>query len=617
MPTKRKTKIFVGIAAKIENGKVSEIVTSDGRAIRSSDGIIAADYLDFLFDLRGTARDNTIFVSYGFSQVNEFLFAEMVSEIKDKLFQSSTIKKEVNQIETDLEACYFDLEQFTSDTLEYELADFERYVNELALAERGEISYNGYKIVLRNGRSISITKDKKRIVVFDCFGFFESPLSVAVDTWLDERLPVTVSLYQESDTVARLAEELHGRLMEHGINLRSYYGSGSVASWILGKAKAKTYFNSYRHKRQLSDDIYNAIYQAYYSGRAEQFKLGKIDKPIFVYDINSAYAHAITFLPVLLERLKFSEHWKPDIFSLWHCDYDFTSVNPYFGFLPHRERGGSGTFYKTKGRGFFWQPEVCYILNRFPDCIEINGGYSLSDYEVAPFTELVKDIYALRVQLKQQDNPLQTILKTALASVYGKFCQQNKRGYYYNRMYAGFITSLTRMQLLQATENNESEVICFLTDAIHSTKPLDVPLNNDLGGFRLKTYDRGFYIDNGIYQVSNSKITKNATKGFRDFDFEQAKKDFLEKYSYTGSLNLFIGYNLYSLLPFHNYKYLETETQTRTAEPLTARARSFFQTDGIYNSRILTNDSGLESALYAQGDHIDFQNSIDALISRI
>lgn len=621
-----KPKRFIAISTETLSDKLVLINTSCGRALFNENGIGFDAAIEFLFNLIYERRSDstTVFVCYAFSRDNEFIFSTMPSYLKDKLFRSQAVQKKVDEIELEnecLDDVIFSKEAFDG---EHDKAEFEKFVNHFALRDLLEVKHKSYDIKLVNGKSLIISRYGKTITFYDIFGFFK-PLTLrksiklwfnkdlaGLDTkfWNDykffDRDKAVLRSTLECSAVATLAGTLDAELQKLGENLSRYYGASALASKWLGRFKAKGEMYNYRNRRQHAPELWKAVRQACYGGRSEQFKRGTI-KDVFVYDINSAYAFACSYLPRMLRKPYFVKEWNDAPFSVWFCEYDFTNnANHYFGLFPNRDLDGA-TRYKLKGKGYFWQPEIQFALKHYPQCIKIGGGFVL-DYERAEFAQSIESIYQVRLELQRQGNPLEKVFKLALASLYGKFCQKQGKGHYYNLFYAGFITSLTRMQLLEATKNNEQNTICFQTDAIHSTTD-SLPVHNDssLGNFKTVKFDVVTYLDNGVYRAyKQGEVVKEKTRGFRSFEFEKAMQEIKEHQTYSALCEFFIGHNLFTQNMFRGVDYLSNYKQEKTSS-LSNDDRSVMRlfdrldidmTKEFSDSKPLLNWSGLESSVY-------------------
>jgi len=642
MKTNEKT--FIAITSEVYQEKTVHLCTSQGESITNEAGIDCKTALDFLFNLvhKRKRTGGIVFVTYAFARDNEFIFSTLPKELRDKLFVSYKIKKEINELEFEIEGIQEDYYKYAIDSDEFQLADFELHVNTVALQELQTIEYEGYHLELANGKLLTIKKNKKSITIYDIFGFFKpQSLRLAVHDFLGEVQPLldrqsfdALDFFDgESDLdklkahasfevgyIQRLATALHEKFVEQDINLSRWHGASSLASYVLSKAEARKQFHNYRYRRQLAPELHLALRQSLYGGRAEQFKIGTL-YDVNVYDINSAYAYAVTQLPMMLNKPVLTQEWQPTQFSFWHCEYDFTSVNPYFGYLPNREMS-SFTKYKLRGEGYFWQPEIMFVMEHFPQCVKIGRGYIL-EAEKAPFTEAIENLYNLRLYLQEQKEPLEKVLKLALSSIYGKFCQHNGKGYYYNLFYAAYITSVARAQLLHATQGNETGTICFQTDAIHTVRHLPVNLDNRLGNFKHTNYHKVTYLDNGVYQCYDreGKVCKTKTRGFRRFNFPQALKELHEKRTYTAIAEFFMGHNLFSQNMFTSVKYLEDFAEPKTMKPAEKdrfAMRHFIGGDidlarHYMDSKPVATYNGLASSPYQIGKNTDINSCIDTI----
>lgn len=653
-------KQFIAISTETLDNKLVYINTSSGEALHNENGIDFESAIEFLFNLiykREHRKQKTVFISYGFTRDNEFIFSTMSKEMKDKLFQSHIVKHKLNKLEFEqekLDEQYFkyrlkdsidgwfvrpDLTDDEKDELE--LADFNKYVNYLAQQELIEVKFNGFNISLANGKRLTIRKNNKSISIYDIYGFFKSDsLRDSCAKWLGRNIAILdrnidfsnggkmandfnlsrIRSSVEVKAIADLATKLDAELSAIGCNLSRYHGATAVTSWLLTKSKAKDYFHSYRYKRQASGEFNKAVMQSYYGGRAEQFKIGTI-KNVYIYDINSAYAFASSFLPVLLHKPRFVREYDEQPFSIWFVEYNFKNIGSYFGYLPNRANSNS-TQYKVSGKGYFWFPEVQFLLQNFPECIKITRGF-VWDYQTAPFTEHITAMYDLRLQLQHNGNPLEKVIKKALQSIYGKFCQHQGKGHFYNMSYAGFICSFVRRMLLDATFGKENATICFLTDAIHTTAELPISVSNQLGDYKQEFYEKVEYLDNGVYRCWNDgKVIKTKHKGSKTFDFDAALNDLNAKQYYKADNSIFIGHNIFSLNQFQNADYLHNVKLDKEINPLENVPRIFENkldkdlTSGFLDSRIIDLYGGRESLLYKQNENNFNDFSLDTIQAR-
>lgn len=639
-----KPKHFISISTETLNNKLVLINTSCGESLFNENGIDFKIAIEFLFSLVKYRKDETttVFTCYNFSRDNEYIFSTMPRHLKDKLFLSEPIAKKISELELENEHFFDTLYTKDEKTKEFQKAEFGRAVNEMVLRDLVEVKFNGYEVKLANGKSLTIRAKGSVITFYDIANFFGNPvkpLRRIVLLWLlkdlilldrpelekiqclEKHEKLKLHSLLTATATAKLATKLNVELEKQGLYLIRFHGATALSSLWLGTRHldAKAQYHNYRYQRQCSPELWKAVRQANYGGRSEQFKLGTL-KDVYVYDINSAYAYACSFLPRMLRKPYFVKEWNASPFSVWFCDYDFNSVNHRIGLLPNREVGSNSTKWKLgRGRGYFWQPEIKFVLENYPECVQINGGFVL-DYEQAEFAKGIETLYQLRLALQRQGNPLEKVFKLALAAIYGKFCQHNGRSHYYNLFYAGFVTSFTRMQLLEAVKGYENETISFQTDAIHTlTNSLSVDIGNAIGATKRIAYDNVTYLDNGVYRANNFNVQDiNKTRGFSSFEFEKALTQIRDKQTYNAVVKFFITHNLFTKNMFTGAPYLSSYEVDKQMNPL-SRERSamrLFEVTGAdlatdyFNSKPLRSFSGLESGVYRKNNFRQIEGAI-------
>jgi hypothetical protein len=90
-------------------------------------------------------------------------------------------------------------------------------------------------------------------------------------------------------------------------------------------------------------------------------------------------------------------------------------------------------------------------------------------------------------------------LKIALNSLYGKRAQRSGSGPYHDVVEAGLITAITRAQIIAAVGQNPEAVVMVATDAVFSTRPLQLDLGNGLGQWEEKPWPDLFVAQPGVY----------------------------------------------------------------------------------------------------------------------
>ena len=136
----------------------------------------------------------------------------------------------------------------------------------------------------------------------------------------------------------------------------------------------------------------------------------------------------------------------------------------------------------------------------------LEGCQFITNSDIYPYRNFVQNLYQKRLELKEQNNPLQLPIKTILNSIYGKTGQSvnHKIGNLFNPVIFAFITGFCRAQLYDFVRkhNIEKEVVFFATDSICTTKKLDVN-SAKLGDFSFDGMaDDVFALQNGFYRFN-------------------------------------------------------------------------------------------------------------------
>ncbi len=302
----------------------------------------------------------------------------------------------------------------------------------------------------------------------------------------------------ECACLVRLANKLRDALKLAEISLNSWHGPGAVANALLRKHKMGDRIGFAGWPEEVKD----ATNRAYFGGRFEVLQLG-IHSTCYDYDISSAYPKATTLLPSTTGTWERVESFQGDAapWVLYHVEWDLlTDGNPKAPLVPFPWRDEYGSIhYAPTGRGWYWAWEVIEARRHWGDRIRILEGWRLYPEEEGVF-EWMLDLARKRVEAKQAAklaegeerdklNALQRVFKLALNSVYGKTIQTvGKKEFtppFLNPAWAGMITSWTRATLLREAAKAPEACICFATDGLFSTAPIDVPEGDGLGAWEL------------------------------------------------------------------------------------------------------------------------------------
>lgn len=278
---------------------------------------------------------------------------------------------------------------------------------------------------------------------------------------------------------------------------------------------------------------------AFYGGRPEIMAVGPCDRPVYQFDINSAYPYAMKFVPCL-EHGVWTYAQAPTGFAEPLCTDDsrseyavdavesgsavltlvYGSFTPlptdsgraplWYG-LPFRTATGTIT-YPASGKGWYWSFEVGESRHQ-----KFNVEESWTYQRRCSCTPLafVEDVYEERKRLGK-DGP-GIILKLALNSMYGKRVQSIGSPKYADPIIGSFITAFCRAMIQRTIHGSTkcrtwcgSDVLMIATDSLCTTnRRPDLIESTTLGGWSKETHGEGmFIVQPGLYFGSSGKRAK-------------------------------------------------------------------------------------------------------------
>ena len=240
------------------------------------------------------------------------------------------------------------------------------------------------------------------------------------------------------------------------------------------------------------------------------FKVGKAGRPVYEYDVNSAYPFAISQLPNLSYG-RWNHVLSPTKivrFGVYRVRFAVNPFDPVANFhraMPflHRDPRGQISF-PCVNETWVWSPELWGKAN-FPG-LEILEGWEFEEHsEDRPFNWLAEN-YHIRSLYKEAGNPAQLALKLQMNSMYGKMAQRvgfNKKKMtapkWHQLEWAGWVTSYCRAMVYRAALHAGSDLVAFETDAVFSLRPLDkfLDMGKKLGQWEGTVYDDFVYLQSG------------------------------------------------------------------------------------------------------------------------
>jgi hypothetical protein len=258
------------------------------------------------------------------------------------------------------------------------------------------------------------------------------------------------------------------------------------------------------HPGIVPDAVNDAAQYAYAGGRFELFKCGRYLGKVWQYDLNSAYPWAIAQLPSLAhgkwrQVTEFDPHREFAVYRI-RCTLPYRTNVPYpFYFRDKRHC----IYYPPVVEGWYWAPEVRH-MEGLPGFDVIDGWVFEPATDEKPFA-WVNDAYDQRLLWKEQGNPSEYSIKILLNSLYGKMAQ--RVGYnkelllppkWHQLEWAGWVTSKARATLYSAMLRAGNALLSVETDAVFTTRPIDLDTGKGLGQWGVDEFDEVIYIQSGF-----------------------------------------------------------------------------------------------------------------------
>ncbi|GKS67407.1 hypothetical protein YTPLAS73_09540 [Nitrosarchaeum sp.] len=385
-----------------------------------------------------------------------------------------------------------------------------------------EFKFGKYRIVYYPEKCLKITAGHHSVIFYDIAQFYHSGL---VDAYQNNigKLPkeylefkkindqFSPTYYRRNTNAVRnycISDcKYTKQLAQHWIKLFHEAFSFYPAKWLSsGYLAEKVLINNNIDIPKFDSipyEIQEMAYRSYYGGRFEILKRGFVGEA-YLYDINSAYPYAITQIPDLsdgiwIKRKTIHKNAKVGFFRIRAKIPDCKYIPPFPFRTKHDIVFPSGEF-----ETYVTLQELLVCEKSFYKILE--GYQFIPNSEIYPYADFISKLYQKRLELKQQNNPLQLPIKIILNSIYGKTGQSvnHKIGNMFNPVIFAFITGFVRAQLYSFVKKYglEKEVVFFATDSICTRKKLDIN-STVLGEFSFDGMDDDvFVLQNGFYRFN-------------------------------------------------------------------------------------------------------------------
>jgi hypothetical protein len=454
------------------------------------------------------------------------------------------------------------------------------------LKHRGEVSFNlgniRWRIHVIPGKSFRVTKrwatgkenKGKRsgdgyvsVKIDDMASFFARPFldaceSILGDVLSDDDRDIIAhgksarkdNLWSDLDDVQRYwraeirlmqetAEKFREVMYAAGIMLKDWYGPGAIASFMITKRKLRTHLQN----TPVVPEVHEASKIAYAGGRFELFQVGRINRPCFGLDLNSAYPAALAAAPSLgLDHGEWVHVENPTVieeFGVYRITYKHRGAPRPIEFTPmplfHRDNKGSISFPQFVN-GWYWSPEAenaFEIGKRVPGAVTIHEGWVWRHDDTRPF-EFLSEMFDERMRIGKK-NVISMPYKLGPNSMYGKLAQRvgwDQKHRLPPKSHclplAGWITSSCRASLYRVMlQIPRHKLIAVETDGIYTTEDpskLLMDSGDGLGQWDIEHYDEMLYLQNGVYH-RRVKDEWQAPKA-RGLDIASVSREVVEEY---------------------------------------------------------------------------------------
>jgi hypothetical protein len=319
--------------------------------------------------------------------------------------------------------------------------------------------------------------------------------------------------------LAELMENMRKNCHEAGIVPRTWSGAGKLAESLHKKFDT---INRDKIEKTFDSKLLDLASEAYYGGRFEITRTGKVAGPIFEYDIRSAYPAAMVRLPCLKhgEFRSFAKNPSDaDGFYLASIGFKYTGEVKAgtLGGFPVRHKKGH-IFWPMEGNGVYWSCEIQSAI-AMGFSVSFRHGFEYVKKCDCKSNDWVNELYEYRRSIGSTGPGYP--IKLGINSLYGKLAQRLGRAFYHNIIWAGLITAITRSTINNIISKNQCRIVMIATDGIYSLDEIELPVGENLGEFERTELNEGlFIVQPGLYFGAK----KRKTRGLPFKLFEQPGK---------------------------------------------------------------------------------------------
>lgn len=360
------------------------------------------------------------------------------------------------------------------------------------------VSWRGYQLNLQ-GTKFTVRRGNRCRTIWDVWKFFQGKFVSALTDWkvgtqhmrdqmthmkdkradFDREPPKMVMPYclEECRCMAELSQKLIEAHEKAGLHLKSFYGAGSSASAMLDVMGIKDKI------RDAPIEMKLALAMAFFGGRFENSRIGRVEGPVYSWDISSAYPYQLMFLPCLVhgkwELTRNRKRIDSARAALVHYGLGRSKVGTW-GPFPFRTEDGSICFPIESGGGWVWRDEYVAGERLFGHVHFIEAWVCESNCDCQPF-EKIAQYYLERLRIGKEGPGI--VIKLGVNSNYGKLAQSIGNAIYRSWIWAGIITSGCRAQALDVLglHRDWSNMLMVATDGIYTRELIEPPIPKNTG----------------------------------------------------------------------------------------------------------------------------------------
>ena len=399
--------------------------------------------------------------------------------------------------------------------------------------------YKNYKIHYIDRKKLTISKGKHSVSCYDIAQYYDNkPLDVASESIgiiLDQKY---LEIKKKRSIFSKFHYSRHKReirayciedcrltkeLSEYWISLFEAVFEFYPNNWIsAGYLAEKVLINNNIQIplfNELPYPVQEIARNSFYGGRFELIKRGSIGD-CYLYDLNSAYPFALTTMPDIIqgrwfESKKIHPKAKIGFFYIETNISDKVKIAPF----PFVKKNRTICYPSGKFRTYVTLDELQMVKNNPEIKYKILESWQFipKKNSTYPFKKFINKQYYKRLELKQENNPLEKAIKIVLNSIYGKMAQRtnNVIGNLFNPVIASYITGFTRRQLYEFTKKNklDNHVVAYATDSVACQKKIPNLDSSKLGEMKLDKYATDvIFLSNGFYKFND--VWKNRGIGY-------------------------------------------------------------------------------------------------------